>query len=234
MHERGPVPLPHAAHRVELSSPNTVGVLEALGDIVLIRAAHHQPRLRMDEPRPVGIHVRLEGVAAVAMMLGVAQKRQRRIDDAAAPEVPRRGAHRQGVVAADLEAEGNAAVERELRQQALAEAVDGEDVGAVQVPHRRRQQTFGSFFNSQVAPARGQFGRLIVFGVRRRLHRGQGVAQRTPQPMAQLARGGDGERHHQQPFNRQFGFDHGARRQSGQGVGLAGAGAGFDQQIAAE
>ena len=58
--------------------------------------------------------------------------------------------------------------------------------------------------------------------------------QYATQPGAQLASGGNGERHHQQSVDRQLRFHHQPRRQRGQGVGLASASAGFDQQIAVE
>ena len=186
----------------------------------------------MQAQRPVGKLTRRE-VAALAP--GMAQQRLRRPDNAPPPEVAHGGDHGWRIVAAHVEAERDGAVEGEVRQQALAEAVDGEDVRAVQIAHRGLQTARCVSRDAELPPALGQPRRLVVARCRpvagdRIVRLAQGLAQ----PVAKLARGGHREGHHEQPFDRLGAFGNRARRQGGEGVRLAGSGARFDQQVVAE
>ena len=232
MQELGAVFRPQLVDFAEDHQPTGVGRLELRGQIAVFHAAQPKIGLWMQAQRPVGKLTRRE-VAALAS--GMAQQRLRRPDNAPPPEVAHRGDHRWRIVAAHVEPERDGAVEGEVRQQALAEAVDGEDVGAVQIAHRGLQAARCVSRDAKLPPALRQPRRLVV--ARCRTVAGDGIvrlAQSLPQPVAKLARGGNREGHHEQSFHRLGALGDRARRQGGEGIRLAGSGARFDQQVVAE
>ena len=186
--------------------------------------------LRMVLPGPGGGLIKHE-----LLLFCILQQRNRFLHHALPPEVARCRLHFKRRVTADAEREWESGVEREFRQRALAEAVDRGDVGAVEVADGVRQPGLGlRVCNAGAPPVPGQFARLIAGRGRGVAH---GVARRVqglPDAGAQFAGGSDREGDDQQALDAVAGFDHEARGQRGERIGLAGTGAGLDQQAAVQ
>ena len=131
-----------------------------------------------------------------------------------------------------------ARLERLTLQGAAAEAVDGGDVGTIELLQGQQQpaaqQRRGGWALGRQPPGQG----FIQIGGQRRIagagggfQQGQGLLQAAGDAVAQFGGRGVGEGNHQQLFDRQRPrpLAHQPQHQMGQGEGLARAGAGFQQ-----
>ena len=132
------------------------------------------------------------------------------------------------------------AFHRMFAQHACAEAVDGEDRGQVDVEHGLAQavaQRGGAFpaaraMRIQQRAGQRRFGTVVFAG--RRIQQCQRQLQALANALAQFLRGRLGEGDREDLADAQPALDHQPRDQGGEGVGLAGAGAGLDQAHAIE
>ena len=119
----------------------------------------------------------------------------------------------------------------ERAQHLLREPVDGGDGGAVEVRHGAlsEEQATGALVVGHVA----EHGEHLVVGVDVRREGVGGVDEAGAHPVAQLGCGGTGEGDDEQLADGDLGLDHVAGGEPGEGVRLAGAGAGLDGEPAA-
>ena len=155
-----------------------------------------------------------------------------------APVIPRRHLLFVAGVLLQLQAEQASGIEGVLFEHAITEAVDGVDGGFVHPLGGGIQTlgTAGAVFRLAVVVE--QFGQYRVVGVCIGIGKdARGIGQAVADPFAQFFGGRFGEGHHQN-FRRQqrpregivFTMaEHQTQVEGGQGKGLAGAGAGFDQ-----
>ena len=110
------------------------------------------------------------------------------------------------------------------------EAVDGRDRGRVKVG-----DSLFEAIESALAIAGGQESKELVGGrdVRGPAQRGRGLAEPAPNAVAQLGRGGTGERDDEELFDADRLFRHVSHDEAGECVGLAGSCARFDGDTAA-
>ena len=184
------------------------------------------------EPRHVAGHPSGEIVRRESLLHGVANEQRGSGIGPPAPLVGDRGVQRIGPVAGDLEGERQAPFEREVGEHALAEAVDGHDVGAIEVQQGQIQAPLdvGAVDAKTLPPFKQALGLLVRTGglVLRPAQRGP---QRRAQAIAQFAGRRDGERDHQQFPDLDAFLDQQPGGEGGQRIGLAGARAGLDQQL---
>ena len=137
-------------------------------------------------------------------------------------------AHQGAVVAFELELRGQASLQGLALQAAAAEAMDGGDVGGIELLEGEQQPgPQGSRPGPLPLQPLGQGG---IGGLQRRIiQTGQGQLQPLADAVPQFGGGGIGEGHHEQLTQTQLGLGHVAQHQLGQGEGLAGAGTGLEQ-----
>ena len=191
-----------------------------------------QPKVRLRAPLPdpggktVGPEPVLHRIAGEQPRGGV---------HASAPEVARRARDDPGVVTAHLESEGEAAVEGEVGEHPLAETVDGEDVGPIDVlegrfeaPDRGLRSEPGIF-----PPAGKELRRLGAFRYLPGHHPPMGGPEGLPDPVAELGGRRPGERHHQDLVEPPVALHHEPGDDAGELPGLARTRARFDEGHAA-
>ena len=148
------------------------------------------------------------------------------------PHVVERRVHRIGPVSRHLESERQPPLEREVAKHALAEPVDGHDVGAIEVQQRQVQASRDvGAVDAAALPAFEQVNRLAI--------RTGGLApcpaqcgpQRRTYAVAQLPGRRDGERDHQQLPDLDAFLDQQTGDKGGQRIRLSRSRAGFDQEL---
>jgi hypothetical protein len=139
----------------------------------------------------------------------------------------------QGVaIALQLQLRRAAGLERRAPQAAAAKAMDGGDIGGVELLECQQQPAAQHV--DRIGPGRPPLGqpflqhriRSLPFGL---LQSGEPLLQAPADAVAQFGGGGLGEAHHQDAGQRQARLGHQAQHQMGQGEGLARAGAGLEQ-----
>ncbi|MDT4824757.1 hypothetical protein FQZ97_580170 [compost metagenome] len=145
------------------------------------------------------------------------------------PEIGEQGVEQLTVVMGQLVVEVATGLEGRVLQGALEETVDGEDRRLVETMHRQQQAPVAGRIRVSGMQAIEQLvvSRAVVVD---RQQLGQALAN----PLAQFRRRSRGEGHHQYLRHRQLLLQQQTGVEGGEGPGLAGAGAGFDQRTAGE
>ena len=208
--------------RLQLGGQGLVGVELRRQGIELQGRIAIQPRQHADQV-----------VEAQAPLLQAAQEFRRQGQQLALPVVMHDFQPQLAVVALQLHGRPQPRLEGLALQAAAAEAMDRGDVGPIEIlegfEQAGAQGPLGLGVGVLALVPLGQGGVWIGQGVAGGFEGFEALLQAPGDAIAQFARGGLGEGHHQQLLEPLLAFGHQAQHQMGQGKGLARAGAGLQQ-----